>query len=160
MARKNVVTPQNHAQDIEKYVKFGTSIGIATQLYSTRMEQRLSEFGLTGAQFSILNHLARRMPDGQGITAIAAAVEVRQPAVSKVVAKFEALGWVSFHAAQGDARAKTVRLTQSGGAHLRDVQKSLLPDYTAMLEGWSDEDIAQLTALLFRLTGWLDANRL
>lgn len=147
-------------EHIEKYVKLGTALSISTQLFSTRMGQRLERFELTEAQFSVLNHLARRMPDGQSVTAIAAAVEVKQPAVSKMVAKFEGLGWARFEAIKGDARAKQVLLTQAGIAHLTSVQRSLLPDYVQMLEGWSDEDIGVLTAQLFRLAGWLDQNRL
>ncbi|WP_375264989.1 MarR family winged helix-turn-helix transcriptional regulator [Planktotalea sp.] len=147
-------------EHVEKYVKLGTALGISTQLFSTRMAARLDRFGLTEAQFSVLNHLARRMPEGQSVTAIAAAVEVKQPAVSKMVSKFEGMGWARFEAIKGDARAKQVFLTKEGGAHLMSVQRSLLPDYVQMLDGWSDEDIASLTAQLFRLVGWLDQNRL
>lgn len=147
-------------QDIETYVKFATALGITTQLFSTRMEQRLVDFGLTVAQFSILNHLARRIPEGQGITAIAAAVEVKQPAVSKAVLKFETQGWITTSAAKGDGRGKLVTLTQAGGAHLRDVQRALLPDYKAMLKEWDAAEIGALTRALFRLAGWLDENRL
>ncbi|WP_439140767.1 MarR family winged helix-turn-helix transcriptional regulator [Planktotalea sp.] len=147
-------------EHVEKYVKLGTALGISTQLFSTRMAARLDRFGLTEAQFSVLNHLARRMPEGQSVTAIAAAVEVKQPAVSKMVSKFEGMGWARFEAIKGDARAKQVYLTKEGGAHLMSVQRSLLPDYVQMLDGWSDEDIAALTTQLFRLVGWLDQNRL
>ncbi len=147
-------------EHIEKYLKLGTALSINTQLFSTRMGVFLDRFGLTEAQFSVLNHLARRMPNGQSVTAIAAAVEVKQPAVSKMVAKFEGMGWARFEALNSDARAKQVFLTQAGGAHLMTVQRALLPDYVQMLEGWSDEEIATLTAQLFRLVGWLDQNRL
>lgn len=147
-------------QDIEKFVKLGTALGITTQLFSTRMGASLDRFGLTEAQFSVLNHLARRVPEGQSVTAIAAAVEVKQPAVSKMVAKFEGLGWARFEATQSDARSKQVFLTEAGHAHLQEVQRALLPDYVAMLEGWSDEEISALTAQLFRLVGWLDKNRI
>ena len=51
-------------------------------------------------------------------------------------------------------------LTRAGKAHLLEVQRALLPDYIAMMDGWSDEDISTLTAQLFRLVGWLDKNRL
>lgn len=146
-------------QDIEKYAKLGATLSISTQLFSTRMSGFLDRFGLTEAQFSVLNHLARRMPEGQSVTAIAAAVEVKQPAVSKMVVKFEALGWARFEATQSDARSKQVFLTEAGKAHLLEVQRALLPDYVQMMEGWSDEEIASLTAQLFRLIGWLDKNR-
>ncbi|WP_347191457.1 MarR family winged helix-turn-helix transcriptional regulator [Planktotalea arctica] len=124
------------------------------------MGASLDRFGLTEAQFSVLNHLARRMPEGQSVTAIAAAVEVKQPAVSKMVAKFEGLGWARFEATKSDARFKQVFLTEAGLAHLREVQRALLPNYVAMLDGWSDEEISALTAQLFRLGGWLDKNRI
>ncbi len=120
----------------------------------------LDGFGLTEAQFSLLNHLARRMPKGQSVTTIAAAVEVKQPAVSKMVAKFEGMGWARFELLSNDARAKQVFLTQAGGTHFLEVQRALLPDYVQMMEGWSDEEISTLTAQLFRLVGWLDQNRL
>ncbi|OJI94287.1 DNA-binding MarR family transcriptional regulator [Planktotalea frisia] len=154
---KTDMKPPEH---VEKYVKLGTALSINTQLFSTRMGQMLDRFGLTEAQFSVLNHLAQRMPEGQSVTAIAAAVEVKQPAVSKMVTKFEGMGWARFESIKGDARAKQVLLTEAGIAHLMTVQRALLPDYVQMLEGWSDEDIASLTAQLFRLVGWLDQNRL
>ena len=124
------------------------------------MGATLDRLGLTEAQFSVLNHLARRMPEGQSVTAIAAAVEVKQPAVSKTVSKFEGMSWARFEAMQNDARTKHVFLTQAGQAHLLDVQRALLPDYMAMMDGWRDEDIASLTAQLFRLVDWFDKNRL
>ncbi|MGH1578325.1 MarR family winged helix-turn-helix transcriptional regulator [Planktotalea sp.] len=151
---------KNFPQDIEKYAKLGAALSISTQLFSTRMAGFLDRFGLTEAQFSVLNHLSRRMPEGQSVTAIAAAVEVKQPAVSKMVVKFEGMGWARFEATQSDARSKQVFLTDAGKAHLLDVQHALLPDYVHMLEGWSDEEIATLTAQLFRLVGWLDKNRI
>ena len=147
-------------EHIEKYAKLGTALGISSQLFSTRMAQVLDRFGLTVAQFSVLNHLARRIPEGQSVTAIAAAVEVKQPAVSKMVTKFEGMGWARFDTITGDARAKQVLLTEAGSAHLMTVQRALLPDYTEMLEGWRDEEIEALTAQLFRLIGWMDRNRL
>lgn len=147
-------------EPIEKYAKLGTALSISTQLFSTRMGVFLDRFALTEPQFSVLNHLARRMPEGQSVTAIAAAVEVKQPAVSKMVAKFEGMGWVRFETLKDDARAKQVFLTPSGQAHLTEIQSALLPDFEQMLEGWSDEDIKALTAQLFRLIGWMDTNRL
>ena len=147
-------------EDIEKYAKIGTALSLNTQLFSTRMRTLLDRFDLTDSQFSVLNHLARRMPEGQSVTAIAAAVEVKQPAVSKMVAKFEGMGWARFETLKDDARAKQVFLTHSGQAHLMEIQRALLPDFVAMLDGWSDEDIEALTAQLFRLIGWLDNNRL
>lgn len=147
-------------EDIEKYAKIGTALSLNTQLFSTRMRMLLDRFDLTDSQFSVLNHLARRMPEGQSVTAIAAAVEVKQPAVSKMIAKFEGMGWARFETLKDDARAKQVFLTSSGQAHLIEIQRALLPDFVAMLDGWSDEDIEALTAQLFRLIGWLDNNRL
>ena len=135
------------------------ALSISTQLFNTRMGAMLDRFGLTEAQFSVLNYLARRMPEGQSVTTIAAAVEVKQPAVSKNVSKFEGMGWARFEAMQNDVRAKHVFLNQAGHAHLQDVQQAFLPDYLAMMEGWRDEDIASLTARLFRLVDWLDKNR-
>lgn len=93
------------------------------------------------------------------MTTIAAAVEVKQPALSKMVSKFEGIGWARFEAMQNDARAKQVFLNQAGHAHLTDVQRALLPDFMAMMDGWRDEDIASLTAQLFRLVDWLYKNR-
>ena len=135
------------------------ALSISTQLFNTRMGAMLDRLGLTEAQFSVLNYLARRMPEGQSVTTIAAAVEVKQPAVSKMVSKFEGMGWARFEAMQNDARAKHVFLNQAGHAHLQDVHGPLLPDYMVMMEGWRDEDIASLTARLFRLVDWLDKNR-
>lgn len=151
--------PKNPPKELEVYAKMGTLLGVVTQLYGTRLTQLLMQFDLTVPQFFLLNHLARKGEEGQGITAIAAAVEVKQPAVSKIVAKFENWGWVTFQSNAQDARAKRVSLTPEGVEQLRTIQRSLLPEFQALLKDWSAEDISTLTSLLFRLGGALDARR-
>lgn len=147
-------------EDIETIVKFSTALGIAAQLHSTRMTEMLARFDLTYPQFSILNHLSRRKDDGHSITAIAAAVEVKQPAVSKIIIKFEILNLVRFETTKDDARSKRVLITPAGDARLIEIQRALLPHYQALLDGWSKQETEQLTQQLFRLGSWMDKNRL
>ena len=135
-----------------------TRFSIASQLYQSQMERQLIAHDLTLPQLSVLSHLSRRV-DPQRITSIAAAVEVGQPAVTKMLAKFENRGWITFHASTTDKRSKSARITEMGKTHQTNTQRQLLPNVIAELVGWSETDLAQFSENLNRFGKLLDSNR-
>ena len=136
-------------------------LSVATQLFSTRMNKMLAPHQMTLSQFSILNHIAG-LPEGQSqrISDIADAVEVNQPAVTKVVNKFENLGLVELQADVTDQRARRVRILPKGLLEIRKIQECLAPDLERMFAAYSSEELANLTSAMKRLAQWLDGNRL
>ncbi|MGH1368841.1 MAG: MarR family winged helix-turn-helix transcriptional regulator [Maritimibacter sp.] len=137
--------------------RFARALSMTTQLYNSRMGILLGKHDLTPAQFGVLNHIARRGAQGQSTAEIARAVEVNQPAVTKMLQKFERLGWITW---QGQGRGRRVALSQNGGAALGQIIATLGPDHGAQLAGWTEAEILELTQGLERMAGWYDAHRL
>lgn len=139
-----------------------TWAAIATQLYGNALEQRLGAHGLTGAQLSVLSHLARHshptLPS-QGVSAIARAVQVQQPAVTKMMTKFAREGWIRFETDPKDARKRNCRITAPGLDHLTRVQRALFPDLGQHFTDWTEADITRFTADLKRFAAVFDAMR-
>ncbi len=135
-----------------------TRFGIASQLFQSFLETRLAPHGLTPAQLNVLSHIARaRAP--QRVTDIATAVQIGQPAATKILTKFEQAGWVVFIASSVDRRSKLAQITKAGGEHLINVQRSTMPDLGAFLTEWPTEDLHHLTQALTRLGQFLDDRR-
>lgn len=136
-------------------------LSILCQLFSSRMAALLEPHGLTPAQFGILNHIARPdLRDGTRISDIAQAVEVRQPAVTKTVAKFEAAGLVRLTPSATDQRTKLIKITQTGTDQLIDIQKSIGPGLAGLFANIPEAELAQFNQTAGKLIGWLDTNRL
>ena len=144
---------------IEKYVKVSTLLGITTQLYSTRMNQILGEQGLSLSQFSLLNHLLRNQGKQEGVSDLAQALEVNQPAVTKIVQKLAKLELVAVQKDAADSRKKWVSITSQGQMKVQASMQSLGPDVAGWFEEWSADEMDQFIGHLAKLSGWLDENR-
>lgn len=145
---------------IEKYVKASTLLGITTQLYSTRMNQILGEQDLNVSQFFLLNHLLRNQGKREGISDLTQALEMNQPAVTKIVQKLAKLDLVEVKKDEIDSRKKWVSITVEGQKKIKTSMQSLGPDVANWFEGWSADDLDQLIGHLAKLASWLDENRL
>lgn len=134
---------------------------IVSQLFTTRMNKLLSKEDLTLTQFSILNHIARMSRvEPQSISEIANAVEAQQPAVTKIISKFEDFGWVESVRAENDKRTKRIQLTKQGGSALMELQMAIGPDLTKMFQELNADECQALTNLLKKLGRYLDKHRL
>ena len=141
--------------------EYATWLSIVSQLFSVRMNTLLNPHNLTLGQFSILHHVARRQSsDGNRVSDIAAAVEVGQPAVTKALQKFQAMGLVDLEISQSDKRS-TLVVVRPAAAELMDaVHRDIGPDLFRAFASLGDEEAAQFAELLKRLGKWLDKNRL
>lgn len=162
------IKPQNTDQPAltdetrNQVIELVTRFGIVSQMYSHGMEQRLARHGLTLAQLSVLSHLARVGKGGDEalrVTQIARAVEVNQPAVTKMLSKFEGAGWIRFKNATTDRRARAAIITPGGLAHLMQVRQSLFPELGQFLAGWTADDRKRFTQDLQRLGSFLESQR-
>ncbi len=150
-------TPTFMIQTIRKTT---TSLGILTQLYQNRMNQLLAPHELNTAHFALLNHLARHTEHPHTLSDLTAAMELNQPAVSKVINKFAKAGWVSVEKDQQDSRKKWVAITPLGNQLVINVLKEIGPDVAQWFAGWQEDEIEQFGKYMQRLVGWLDTNRL
>lgn len=136
--------------------RFGQQLGVVSTLYRGLIERLLAPHDVTWAQFTLLLHLARRGGPSR-ISEIAAAIELTQPAVTKVVQKFVNQGLVEVRRDDADARNRPVRITAEGMARLTAMQRSFGPVFDDLLQGWEAQDLERLIADLTRLTEKLTA---
>jgi DNA-binding MarR family transcriptional regulator len=149
-------------QTRDQIMELVTRFGIASQLYTGAIERRLAPHGLTFAQLSVLSHMARVGKGGAEalrVTQIAQAVEVNQPAVTKMLTKFEGAGWVAFQSSANDRRARAASITPAGLAHLAQVRQSLFPELGQFLATWAPEERERLIQDLQRLGSFLESQR-
>ncbi|RPE67385.1 DNA-binding MarR family transcriptional regulator [Pacificibacter maritimus] len=139
----------------ENIIKFATRLAITSDLYRGIIEKRLTAHDLTPAQLAALTHLARRaMP--LRVSDIARAIDVGQPAVTKMLIKFERAGWVTLSGSKQDGRVKEASLTRDGGMHLQKVHRSLMPELPSFLDNWSEEQLHHMTDELKSLSNFLE----
>ena len=137
----------------------GLMLGILSQLFQNRMSTLLQHSGLTYTQMALLSHLAR---SGRPSTVgeLAAALEINQPGVTKVVQRLRESGLVDVEGHPDDRRQRLVSIAASGRERLSIAWKQVGDDAAAWFEGWSPQEVAEFEAQLERLVGWFDAHRL
>ena len=131
--------------------RFGQQLGVVSTLYRGLIERLLAPHDVTWAQFTLLLHLSRRGGPSR-ISEMAAAVELTQPAVTKVVQKFVKQRLVEVRRDDADARNRPVMITEEGMARLVAMQRSFGPAFDDLLQGWEAQDLERLIADLTRLT--------
>ena len=136
--------------------RFGQALGIVATRYTALIERLLLPHGLTWAQFTVLVHLARRA-DPARIADITRAVDLTQPAVTKIVQKFSGLGWVTQDIDPQDQRNRPVALTPEGRQVVQRIQQGFGPEFAALMDGWSPPEAERLIADLMRLAGRIDS---
>lgn len=122
---------------------------IVNQLVTTRLSRALATTPLSLTHVSFLS-LLRRMPDGASVSQIADAMEVNQPAVSKVLRVLDELGAVTTERDPADARRLVVRMTARGHELLGLAEQAMHPAASAIFR---DLSVPQLTRLVDELEG-------
>lgn len=144
--------------NISPQARLGVQLGIVSQLYTGLLTRLLDPHGVTYPQFALLVHLSRRSGPAR-VSDMATAVELTQPAVTKMVQKFADAGWVTVQRDSADQRNRPVTMTAEGRTRVQAIQRDFGPTFDAMLQGWTTDEIARLTADLGRLTQFLDQAR-
>jgi DNA-binding MarR family transcriptional regulator len=85
------------------------------------------------------------------VSEIAERLRVDLSVASRQVAVLESSGWVTRRRDPDDGRAHRLEVTDAGHAVLADARERMVHAYAGLLEGWSAEDVAQLTGALARL---------
>lgn len=94
-------------------IAFFTDISIIDQLVSTLIERRLPP-GLSMAGFGLINHMVRTGQETTSPGALARALQVTRGAITGVLHKLTAEGFVTLEPDPSDGRGKKVRLTPEG----------------------------------------------
>jgi len=140
--------------------QLATLLGIVSQLYTTRMNTLLRQYGFTLSQFALLNHLARNPKNEHSISELTDAMEINQPGVTKLVKKLSEEGFVAVASDREDSRKKLVSITPVGREKILAVSLELAPDVTNWFAAWDTEDLSGFTQHLAKLAEWLDTNRI
>ncbi|HEY1014040.1 MAG TPA: MarR family transcriptional regulator [Herpetosiphonaceae bacterium] len=135
-------------------------LGIASQLYTTRMTAQLEPHGLSLSQLAVLSHCARHPDQRWTVSGLATVMEINQPGITKIVQKL--LGRALLHAQPDadDARKKHLQITPAGIDALQAVYEALDPDVEAWFRDWTVPNMEQFRASLETLIGWFDSHRL
>lgn len=126
-------------------------LGAAERRLETRVNRALKGADLPYAQFVILNHLASLPAGGWTVTELAAALEIGQPGVSKILRRLALKGLVRVDTDAGDRRLRRHHLTPAGAVAQDQAFRRISPQADDIFRGWKDGDIDALHALLYKL---------
>ena len=137
---------------------FFTDIAIIDQLVRTLRERRLPP-GLSTAGFGLINHMVRTGQETASPAALARALQVTRGAVTGVLHKLTAEGFVTLEPDPTDGRGKKVRITPAGMAAREAALASVAP-LAARFEVEMDvEAIRRIHPVIRDVRDYLDRNR-
>ena len=149
---------QNDKQEIAG--NLATLLGITSQLYTTRMNTLLDEYGFTLSQFSVLSHCAHYSDKQWTISKLAEIMEINQPGITKIVKKMVSSGFLYAQKDMTDSRRKHLQITPDGMEMLQKIYSQLSADIDRWFAEWSLENMGLFSNQLEMLNTWLDQNRL
>jgi DNA-binding MarR family transcriptional regulator len=123
------------------------------------MQPYFAQFGISGAQWSVLRNLHRAEQEGHAglrLTDLGERLLVRPPSVTGVVDRLEKVGLVARDGVPEDLRAKQVVLTDKGRRILERVLAAHQEQLDAVMSGLAREEQAELHRLLGKLGRHLD----
>jgi len=126
-------------------------LSIVHQRMSTLFNRRLAASDTTMSQLALLSHLAGRAGQQFTVTELAEALQMNQPATTKIVQQLEVAGAVSVRADPDDARKRRVAISRAGLAKLSKSFAALAPDAQALFQGFTPKEVAGFGAFLQRL---------
>ncbi|MFM8754750.1 MAG: MarR family winged helix-turn-helix transcriptional regulator [Phenylobacterium sp.] len=137
---------------------FFTDIAIIDQLMGALRSRRLPP-GLSLAGFGVMNHMVRMGLETTSPAALARALQVTRGAITGVLHKLTAEGFVTLEPDPDDGRGKKVRITPAGLA-ARQAALDAVEPLAARLEREMDlEAIRRMHPDLRRIREYLDNNR-
>lgn len=122
---------------------------VANSRRAARYRQELSGVDLLPTAVATLSTIFRVGP--ARLTDVAAALELEPSRVSKEVNRLVAAGLVAQTPDAADRRAVALAVTEEGADAWRRYRKATDQQLARTLREWSDDDLAQLAALLTRL---------
>lgn len=133
------------------------SLGVLAQVFQSRAREILAPHDLTLTQMTVLSHL-EHLDEGSTVGALAEAIDIQQPGVSKVVAALEKRGDVTVVRGLG-GRASEVRLAEAGRDRLAAVRNALESEVAAWVGHVREGEVPALARTLRHLADAIDARR-
>lgn len=112
----------------------------------TALSRQLLDIGLYAGQDAVMLTLDAK--DGQTPGAIAAALGVKAPTITKTIARLAVQGFVRREGSPDDGRMMLVFLTDAGRDQIKAVRKAQRRTEKAAFAGLKKKQIAELTSLL------------
>jgi DNA-binding MarR family transcriptional regulator len=128
----------------------------ASKAYRQRAANILSELNLHPGQDQILKALAGG--DGQTMGALASALSVQPPTITKMVVRLGTQGMVERRPSLEDGRSSKVFLTEKGSQLIGDLDTRLKRMEQEALKGFEDKDRKRLRKALIQLEKNLSAD--
>ena len=145
------VMPLNHRKTVSY------SLVQASKAYRQVSSHVLSELGLHPGQDQILKALAEE--DGQTMGALASALSVQPPTITKMVVRLSGEGFVERRANAADARSSSVYLTDAGKDLIEELDKRLKQMEKRALKGFDQKDRKRLRKALRKIESNLGVDR-
>ena len=119
-----------------------------------RLEPALEARGFTFTQWVVLMHLR----DGLAVNASVLCAQLRHDsgALTRVIDQLEARGLVSRERSRKDRREVQLQLTEAGHATVEGSIPLVVERLNSALEGFSAQEVGELTRLLIKLTTTLE----
>jgi DNA-binding MarR family transcriptional regulator len=114
----------------------------------------LAKHGLYAGQDMLLQQLARS--DGQSMGALAEALDVRPPTITKMVARMQAQRLVRREPSKYDSRQNHVHITEAGTALLKRVDAAWRETEECAFAGMKEKDFKRLKKILGKIRTNLD----
>lgn len=121
----------------------------AAKAYRQRSANVLGQLNLHPGQDQILKALAES--DGQTMGALAHALSVQPPTITKMVARLGAQGLVERRQSESDGRSSSVYLTDQGMLLMAELDKRLKQMEKAALKGMDNKDRKRIRKALRQL---------
>lgn len=132
----------------------GHLITLAARGFARLSEARLKPLGFGVGHLPVLVALQEGRADTQRDLARFARIE--QPSMAQMLARMERGGLIERTPSATDGRSSRIALTAAAEARLPEARDVLLDGNREALSGFTEEEAAQLLALLTRLIGNLD----
>ncbi len=130
----------------------------AARLSKLKVNQKLSEFGLTFPQLLIIKHLVDSGPEDHEIikhtpAAIAEYLGYDRPTITGILDRMEKQGFVSREANPTDRRSQTIILTPKSKALLQKMDRVFEEVTQKTLTGFQTTEIGEIKTYLLRIIG-------
>ena len=131
----------NARMQMSMAMQLSSELGRMTHSYNTRLAQLLRAHDVTYPQYAVLDHIMRNGSKAKTISQVSDAVEVLQPAVTKIVRKFPDRGLLQVTGTEKDRLQKRVSMTAEGAAFIGKLQAALMPDVLGCFSDWPAEKL-------------------
>ncbi|MBB5684776.1 MarR family winged helix-turn-helix transcriptional regulator [Sphingobium boeckii] len=128
-----------------------------TSMMNLRIQGRLRAIGVNLSQWRVMSVL--RSHGRMSLSHIVERTMMEQPTVSRVVAQLEEEGLAGRRTSAADSRIVEVALTDKGAATFNDIVPSAFRHQRAALEGFDQDELTMLRALLRRIEKNIEVDR-